>query len=130
MLRIDTTQYATVCELISHYEHCFGVLSLRKWKYILKKLGYEEHFQRLMAAEKMIVDDIGDMDDIIDSPFLAAPKHVPSRDRFGARYISSSSDPPISNQARRGRKSSRRSQSKEFIPKDGEGNIPAKTCLM
>lgn len=130
MLKINTAQCATVCELISHYEHRFGVLSLRKWKYILKKLGFEENFQRLMAAEKMIVDDIGDMDDIIDGPFLAAPKHVSSRDHFGTRYISSSSDPAISNQAQRGRKSSRRSQSKEFIPKDGEGNITVKARMI
>ena len=88
VLRIDTTRYVTVRELISNYEERFGQLSLKKWKYILRRLGYLEYFQQHVVADQIMADvtDIDDLDDLNDEPSQAATKQW-SRNDFGASYI-------------------------------------------
>jgi len=76
-IHVDITQYATVRELVGNYEDRFGELSLDKWKYILKWLGYLEYFQQHVAADQFIAD-VTDIEDLNDKPPVATvqwPRH-------------------------------------------------------
>ena len=89
VLRIDTTRYRTVGELVRDYEERFGQLSLEKWKFILKRLGHSENVQVL--ADITGEDDV--LYDLNGKPFLAA-KQWPRRqhDRV-ARYTTMNTVP-------------------------------------
>ena len=128
VLRIDTTRYVTVDELVRNYEERFGQLSLKKWRYILRRLGYLEYFQQHVAADQMMADatDIDDLDDLNDEPSQAATKQW-SRNDFGASYrrISSNSpmrrSVPVHNQLQ-GKRKSLKHRSREFGHEDDKGN--------
>lgn len=55
VLRIDTTQYKTVCEFVASYEGKYGQLSLDKWRSIFQHLGYLEDFEKLLATDQMLL---------------------------------------------------------------------------
>lgn len=54
-LKIDTIQYATVCELVSSHEEHFGQLSLDNWKNIFQQLGYLDDFYRVSANQTALM---------------------------------------------------------------------------
>ncbi|XP_078374624.1 uncharacterized protein LOC144658148 isoform X2 [Oculina patagonica] len=133
VLRIDISRYGdTVCELVSNYEQRFGQLSLRKWKYILQRLGYLEYFQQHVAADQIITDatDIDDLDDLDDEPSQAVAKQW-SRNELGGRSFSSNSPVGRSLPVRthlQGKHKSLKYQSKEFGPKDDQGSGKSRSC--
>lgn len=73
VLKINSTRYAyeTVHELVSGYEERSGQqLSLKKWKYIFRKLGCLDYFHQHVAADQRGVAT--DMDNVNCNPSSAA----------------------------------------------------------
>lgn len=55
ILKIEGTQYTTVCELVRSYEERSGQLSLDEWKNILAHFGFGKYYHQYLAAHQRVL---------------------------------------------------------------------------